>query len=230
MLAASLESQMDEKETILKKTVDVVFPVSGTDLAWDHSYSLFGALSRIQPLVHEGALEVGVFPINGLSQGNRLLKLTDRSVLRLRVPSRMIPDLMCFLGSSLELDGHKIRLGNPRIEPLKTTPRLFSPWVTLKDSLDHGTFLQRVGEELERLGVQGDYSLVGAKNGFSKDGGSGAKEPFVRRTRSIKGHSIVGFALLVEELSFEHSQLLGAEGLGGRRHFGGGLFLPAKGR
>lgn len=214
----------------MNTSVDVVFPVTGKALPWDHSYALFGALSRIQPLVHEGALGIGVFPVNGLSQGNRLLKLTERSALRLRVPSQMIPDLMCFLGSSLELDGHKIRLGNPKIEPLKSTPRQFSPWVSLKEAVDPGIFLKRVGEELKRLGVEGSYCFVAPKNASSKDGGSGGKESFIRRTRSIKGHSIVGFALLVEDLSLEHSHILACQGLGGRRHFGGGIFLPARGR
>jgi CRISPR-associated protein Cas6 len=214
----------------LNKTVDVVFPIKGEKLPWDHSYALFGALSRVQPLIHEGALEMGVFPINGLSRGNRLLELTDRSQLRLRVLTKMIPDLMCFLGTTLELDGHRVRLGNPKIEPIKCTPRLFSPWTTLKEATDPGIFLQRVGEEIERLGVQASYSFVEPKHAASKDGGKGARDSYIRRTRSIKGHAIVGFALIAEGLSLKDSQKLQSQGLGGRRHFGGGLFLPAKGR
>ena len=215
----------------MNKTVDVIFPVAGSTLPWDHSYALFGALSRVQPLIHEDQFEVGIFPINGKnSKKNRELELTDRSSLRMRVPSVLIPDLMCFLGTTLELDGHRIRLGNPKIEPLQFTPRLFSPWVTLKDATDHGTFLQRVAEEMHRLEVHGAFSLVAPKNDFAKDGGPGLPQPFIRRTRSIKGNAIIGFALLIEELAVEAAHRLMTSGLGGRRHFGGGLFLPAKGR
>lgn len=214
----------------MSKTIDMVFPVSGKSLPWDHSYALFGALSRVQPLIHEGELGLGVFPVNGLAGGGRTLKLTDKSVLRLRVPTHLMADLMCLLGSTLELDGHRIKLGNPQIEPIQATPRLFSPWVTLKDAEDPESFTERASAELDKLGVSATLGLVRPQNTDSKDGGKGTRDPFVRRTRTIKGRAIVGFALLAEGLSAEDSSKLQAVGLGGRRHFGGGLFRPVKGR
>ena len=215
----------------MKTFVDMVFPVKGKELAWDHSYSLFGSISRIQPLIHQEKNPVGVFPVNGLAQGNRTLKLTPKSSLRLRVPQKQIADFLCLMGSSLELDGRRIRLGNPRIEPIKATPRLFSPWVTLSECETIETFLTRVGEELERLQIEASYSPVAPLHQESKDQGKGSRQPnFIRRTRQVKGQNIVGFALLVESLTAEDSMKLACLGLGGRRHFGGGLFLPARNR
>lgn len=210
-----------------EKTFDVTFPVEGKFLPWDHSYALFAALSRIQPLVHEDGWDLGVFPINGRRcSRNRTLRLTRQSQLRLRVSARFLPSLMSFPGAVLELDGHQIRLGNPQVRPLLISPRLFSPWVTIKGATESGCFLERVGEELEGRGVVGTYGLVPPRRRASRDGGRGARGPFVRRTRAIKGHDIVGFGLLVEELSGVDSLLLMTQGVGGRRHFGGGLFLP----
>lgn len=214
----------------MSKTVDMVFPVNGKALPWDHSYALFGALSRVQPLVHEGRLGMGIFPINGLGTGNRMIALTEHSKLRLRVPAVMLADLMCFMGTTLEMDGYRVRLGNPQMEPIKATPRLFSPWVTLKGAEDPETFMERATEETERLGIAASFGLVTPKNRDSKDGGKGSRVDYVRRTRSVKGHSIVGFAVLAQEMTAEDSTKLQALGLGGRRHFGGGLFRPAKGR
>ena len=208
----------------------MVFPVTGTTLPWDHSYALFGAISRIQPLIHGEENRVGVFPINGLSNGNRTLKLTKRSGLRLRVPPKQIADFLCLMGSSIELDGHRIRLGNPRMEPIKATSRLFSPWVTLSECESLDSFLPRVEAELERLQIRARFGPVAPVLGKSKDQGKGSRESYIRRTREVKGHSIVGFALLVEELSADESVRLASLGLGGRRHFGGGLFLPARNR
>lgn len=214
----------------MQNIVDVLFPVKGRVLPWDHSYALFGALSRVQPLIHQDHFEVGVFPINGRSLKNRRLELTNRSQLRLRVPSILIPELMCFIGTTLDMDGHQATLGNPKIEPIKCTSRLFSPWVTLKDAVDHDTFRERVLEEMERNEINGVCSLVAPKDNYAKEHGKGSRVPYIRRTRSIKGNAIVGFALLVEELAVDAAQRLMTSGLGGRRHFGGGLFLPAKGR
>lgn len=214
----------------MNTTVDIVFPVKGEKLEWDHSYALFGALCRIQPLLHSEGYPVGVFPINGLAAGKRTLQLTAKSALRLRVPVEMVGDAMAFLGSQLELDGHRVRLGNPEVQPIKSAPRLFSPWVTVRDGLDEETFLQRIGAELESLNIESAFGLARPLHNDSKDGGKGSGSSYIRRTRAIKGQSIVGFAVVVENLSHEDSFRLAATGLGGRRHFGGGLFMPARNR
>jgi CRISPR-associated protein Cas6 len=49
----------------------------------------------------------------------------------------------------------------------------------------------------------------------------------IRRTLGIHGKQIVGFAVRVDGLSSEDSLTLQARGLGGRRRFGCGAFVPA---
>jgi CRISPR-associated protein Cas6 len=51
------------------------------------------------------------------------------------------------------------------------------------------------------------------------------KDPFVRRTLNIKGVNVVGYAATVSGLSPTDSLRLQNEGMGGRRHFGCGLFV-----
>lgn len=212
------------------QTIDLLFPVRGSSLAWDHSYDLYGALCRRQSLLHENPYPYGIFPINGLATGNRRLELTEKSVLRMRMPSDRIGDILPLVGASLELNGDKIVLDSPRLEPVPHSARLFSPWVTYDGASDEETFTRWVEGELQKLEISGTPVMGRAINPNSKDGGKGSRDAHLRRTRTIKGRQIVGYALLIEGLSAQDSSKLCAHGLGGRRHFGGGLFLPARGR
>ena len=210
--------------------VDLHLPVSGHTLSWDHSYALFGALSRLQPLFHQPDHPVGIFPINGTAAGNRTLTLTERSTLRLRLPAERIGDALPLVNVTLELDDNTVALGNPTIHPVAPATRLFSPWVTYSDKLDSAAFLQQAQDEMRARNLSGQVSLTSPGKASSKDGGQGLQGPAVRRTRQIKGHSVVGYALLVTHLSAADSLQLCLHGLGGRRHFGGGLFLPERTR
>ncbi len=210
--------------------VDLLFPVKGDVLPWDHSYDLFGALCRRQPILHQNPYPYGIFPINGLAQGNRIMKMTEKSVLRLRVPSEKVGDILPLVGADLELNGYKICLGGPRLEPVQHAARLYSPWVTYDGAPDQETFTLWLEQELSKHQVDASASLVQPLHTTSKDGGKGSRDAYLRRTRTVKGRQVVGYAVLVEGLSGESSAHLCSHGLGGRRHFGGGLFLPARNR
>ena len=210
--------------------LDLVFPVQGTTLPWDHSYALYGSLCRHQPALHGGDHPVGIFPINGLAQGGRTLKLSDKSALRLRLPSDRVGDVLPLVGAELELDGHKVRLDSPKLEPVCLVARLFSAWVTYAGAPDEATFRERLQDELIRLEIEAQPSLVKPLQAASKDGQKGSRDVYLRRTRQVKGRSVIGYALLVEGLSANDAAKVCREGLGGRRHFGGGLFLPARNR
>lgn len=211
-------------------TLDLIFPVRGKTLAWDHSYALYGALCRRQPLLHDPDHPIGIFPINGLAQGQRTLNLTEKSALRLRLPADRVGDVMPLFGAELDLDGHKIRLDSPRLEPVTQAARLFSAWVTYAGATDEAAFLSCLRDDLSRREIDANAQLVQPLHAQSKDGGKGSRDHRLRRTRSVKGKNIVGYALLVEGLSSDDSARICAQGLGGRRHFGGGLFLPARNR
>ena len=52
---------------------------------------------------------------------------------------------------------------------------------------------------------------------------------FCRKTIKVKRYTVVGFTTEVSGLSDEDSLKLQEWGLGGKRHFGCGYFLPCKG-
>jgi CRISPR-associated protein Cas6 len=54
------------------------------------------------------------------------------------------------------------------------------------------------------------------------------KSPLVRRTLEIAGRTVVGYAVEVSGLTAEESIILQENGIGGRRRFGCGIFIPAR--
>jgi CRISPR-associated protein Cas6 len=78
-----LESQMP--------VIDLSFVLVGTTIPLDHGYALFSALCRIVPELH-GDTKVGVHPIRDRQTAPGVLSLTDRSRLKIRVPSENAAD------------------------------------------------------------------------------------------------------------------------------------------
>jgi CRISPR-associated protein Cas6 len=199
-------------------TIDLAFELVGTTLPLDHGYSLFAALNRAEPSLH-GDLRVGVHPIRGRQVAPGVLALTEYSRLRIRLPSERIAPYLIVAGSNLDLDGHRLRVGIPRVEALSPAPSLASRLVTFRNALDAGSFLDHVKGELSTLGIEADLGLVPSVV-LGREG-----QP-LRRVLRIKGRRVVGYALRVSGLSAEASLRLQQAGLGGRRRMGCGVFAP----
>jgi CRISPR-associated protein Cas6 len=90
------------------------------------------------------------------------------------------------------------------------------------------SFLQAVQRQLDSMDIKGRPFLVEQADvaEVNRDAKSGTRSPVLRRTIRIRDKEIVGFALRVEELTAEESILLQEKGIGGRRRFGCGIFIP----
>lgn len=216
--------------------VDVAFPVLGKQIPADHGYALYGAVSRVIPLIHvpeepEGQCvghtqlwpEVGIQTINAHPCGGCMLEIRPNSKLRFRIPSDRIDTLLPLAGMELEIDGAKFRLGAPKIEPLVPAVRLRSRIVIIKGFVDAAPFLAAVTRQLHALGIAGRPGIPYRKDAPPP---GGSKSPFVRRTVRIRDKVVVGYAVEVDELTAEESIRLQEVGVGGRRRFGCGLFVP----
>ena len=190
--------------------VDVAFPLKGKSLQLDHGYGLFGAVSRALPVVHQEE-DWGLFPVHGKRLGPGVLALLPSSMLTLRIPAARIGDVLGLSGQSLDVDGHRIATGIPRVFPLQSRPALQSRFVTIKkfhDSPDE--FAAAVRRQLSQVGVSENASI--------------AIGP--RRVLKVASHTIVGFPVALDMLTPDESLSIQAGGIGGRRHMGAGLFLP----
>jgi CRISPR-associated protein Cas6 len=221
-------------------SLDLLFPVRGGVIPADHTYTLYGAISRIAPKFHDKNAGLRFLPLNGIPAGPRQLQLTDRTRLRVRVPGDSVRLALPLAGKSLDLNGSSIRLGVPSIATLNPAPALHARIVSFKMSWQspHETtknverpnlsnlpttlqaatmpdkYLDAVRRRLAALGIDGEPTLplilTGARAG----------QP-CRRVLRIKGRAIVGYSLIVSGLSAEHSLRLQELGLGGRSPWGG---------
>lgn len=207
--------------------VDVSFRVTGSEIPADHGYHLLSAIARVVPKLH-GDDEVGVHPIGGRLIGNRRLALTDRSRVTIRLDSERIGQILPLAGQPLEIDGCRIRVGVPQTRALVPAARLYSRLVVIKGFLEPEPFLEAVRRQLESLEIRGEPSLVAQPEiaAANRNRATGTRSLYLRRTIRIRDKEVVGFAVRVQHLTAEESVRLQEHGLGGRRRFGCGIFIP----
>ncbi len=198
--------------------IDLSFVLVGTTIPLDHGYALFSALCRVVPALH-GDVAVGVHPIGGRQTAPGVLSLTERSRLKIRLPSEGIAPFIAVAGQSLELDGHHVRIGIPQVEALVPAPNLASRLVTFRNALTPSALEEDVRRELAHLEIAGTPHLVPSVRP------SWQGQP-IRRVLRVKDKKVVGYSLRVNGLSGEESLRLQEIGLGGRRRMGCGCFVP----
>ena len=198
--------------------IDLAFVLVGQTIPLDHGYGLFSALCKIVPHLH-GDKRIGVHPIRGRQSGPGVLTLIEASRLRLRLPSEEVAAYLALAGSSLDLDGHRLRVGIPSVESLIPSASLAARLVTFRHALAPAAFEAGVRRGLDKLGIAGELGFVPT-----------TRAPYIgqpkRRVVRVRDQRVVGFALRVTNLTAGESLKLQEEGLGGRRRMGCGLFVP----
>lgn len=208
-------------------TIEVHFPVLGSEIPTDHGYALYSALSHFTKELHGEGRQIQVGPIHGEYSGNGRLRLVaKRSRLRLRLPAEEIPIVLPLAGKRLDLDGYPIRLGVPQVLSLIPAPSLVARMVTIKTKDRQTTpeaFLDAARRKLAELGIQGEAAIPLCRSGPH------AGKP-KRHVLRIKGKRVIGYSLQVTGLTAEESIRLQEHGLGGRRRMGCGFFVPLRPR
>jgi len=211
-------------------SIDLSFKLIGGPIPVDHGYHIYSAISRVLPTIH-GDDQIGVHPIFGRLLGGRMLALTESSNLTLRLPVDRVPDVLPLAGKTLDLGDGLLTVGIPNSRALIPAAALESRLVIIKGFMEPEPFLEAVQRQLKTLEIRGESSLISTGDAVeanqSRNGGT--QSQCVRRTLRIRNKEIVGFALRVEALTAEESILLQEKGIGGRRRFGCGIFVPARG-
>ena len=191
--------------------VDLAFRLTGSTIPVDHGYALYAAISRVLPDLH-AENEIGIHPIRGRYVGGANLHLTSTSRLVVRLPDDRLRAVLKLAGKSLEVDGHRLRVGVPETRALRSTASLYSRLVTIKGFMEVNAFFAATKRQLESLGVSAEIA-VGE-----------------RRTLRVKDKRVVGFEVFASQLDAEATLHLQEGGLGGRRHMGCGVFVPVSRR
>jgi hypothetical protein len=224
--------------------IELQFPMIGAEIAADHGYAIYGALSRLVPKLHSKDLRVRIGPIRGTYVGDGKLHLEPRvSKLRIRLQPDELSRVLPLAGKSLDLDGHAVRLGVPQVCALLPSPMLFARTVIIKASSpkmdpgvrtsrdpqktkryqEPGEFLAAVRRDLDRLGIGAEADLPVHQSGPY------VGKPF-RRVLRVQGMKIVGFSVIIQGLTAEESVTLQEQGVGGRSKMGCGFFVPFRGK
>lgn len=193
--------------------VDVVYPLQGEYIPIDHGYLLLGAISRIVPALH-GENKWSVFPIQGRSIAPGILSLTPISCIRIRLPSEEVAQMLGMAGKELEIDGYRIRLGEPSIHPIAPGTTLVSSIVTIKGFFDNQTQF----ESAFRRRIMELPGLTQSVDSISIEVGR-------RRVLKAGKHTVVGFSVVLSQLEMDAATVILQFGVGGRRHMGAGCFL-----
>ena len=202
-------------------TLELVFSIYGQSLPVDHSYPLYGALSGIAPAFHDAEAKLRFAPITGAADQQGRLGLNDRSQLRVRLPDASIKLALPLAGKRLIIGDASVRVGIPAVRTLISASNLIARLVTFKHAVTPEQFLDTARSKLKELQVEGEPQLP-----IHLDG-ERAGEP-KRRVIRIQDKTIVGYSLIVSELSAEYSLRLQEDGLGGRTQMGCGFFTPMR--
>ena len=194
--------------------IDARWPITRPGrLPLHHQYPLLAALSRVVPKLHRSGA-FGVHPIRGVPIGPGQIEITRESAVTVRTEVDQVPALLSLSGKKLDLAGYPIQLGVPQIVALAPCDSLSSHLVTIKGYMEAECFSAALRRQLDNLGIADSIHL----------------EVGPRRVLRVKQQTIVGFHVHLRGLTVSDSLLIQAIGLGGRRHLGCGLFVPARSR
>ena len=211
--------------------IDIRFSIQGDVIDIDHAYDIYSAICRQVPWVH-GNPVVGIHNINGYFLGNRKLQIIDKSHLVFRIPHDVTHEILPLAGKILHLGSASLQIGIPHPNALTPATELYSRLVVIKGMMDPDKFLTSVQQQLEDKGITAAVNLIKqeekARANLELGSHRGTTSPFLRRTVRIRDRTLVGFAVNISGLKAQDSLRLQEEGLGGRRHFGCGLFIPTR--
>jgi len=188
-------------------TIDLAFRLMGTAISVDHGYALYAAINRVVPELHD-AKGIGVHPVRGRFDGNGCLLLSPASRLIVRTQDDRIREFLKLAGKTIEVDGHRFRVGVPEVRALRPAAALYARLVTIKGFMESEQFLDAARRQLETMGGRANLELG------------------ERRTFRVKDKQVVGFEILATELDAEDSIKIQEVGIGGRRRMGCGVFVP----
>ncbi len=216
------DKQEDKGYQIPDVVVDLSFAIHCKMLPLDHAYALSQALHGALPWLADEE-DAGIHLIHGAESGNgwyrpqdtagALLHLSRRARMMLRVPKHRIDAARALEGRVLDIDGHRLEIGEGTVKLLSAMSTLFARHVVMVDPrMSEAAFLEHVVTDMRSLGIRVNKILCGKAHDLNIPEG-----PI--HTQSV----------MIADLEPESAVLLQQKGIGPGRKMGCGLFLPHKG-
>ena len=191
------------------------YPLVGKLLPADHGYRLYGAMSRIVPIIHE---QTGwrMATIGGTPNGQREVILTPNSRLRIRTSWEQIPLFLQLVQKLLKVEQHSLVLEPPEIHPICPAQTLKARLVVIKGFQEPESFIGAVKYHLQKLGINDSNAYIPVNALGEPD----------RKALKVHQHRVVGFSVVVPALNALDSIALQIHGCGGKSKMGCGFFSP----
>lgn len=200
---------------------DLVFGLRARTLPLDHAHALSAAVQAALPWLAREA-DAGIHLIHVAESGNgwmrpenpenELLHLSRRTKMTLRLPRHRLEDARALCGTTLDIAGHPLTVGDATERRFGVHAVLFARHVLAEDGEDEMGFLERMAGEVQALDVTVRKMMAGK----------------IHRMQFPHGE-VLTRSLMLADLEVEESVRLQQHGVGGGRLFGCGLFLPHKG-
>lgn len=184
----------------------------GATIPADHGYPLYSAISRLLPALHDADADFAICPICGLQTGDRRMAITPNSRLTFRLEAARIADVLPLAGRSLGFGSTFLQIGVPTVDVLIPAPTLRARLVVIKGYMEAEPFAEAVRAQLRRLEISDAVKIELGK----------------RRTMLIRSANVVGYEVVLRNLTPEESICVQGVGLGGRRKMGCGIFCPRR--
>ena len=204
----------------MNNIVNLWFPVRGEYLYADQNHRLLASLSKQCPAIHE-INNLSINTIAGIPDKQGKIALTRSSKLLIRLPVEAIAQVYSLAGQTLVIGSYAIKLGNLELQTLQPVDKLQARLVTIKGYTEPQSFLEAAQRQLEALEIDGRIGIPANDQGEPK-----RLTLKINKAEQKRSYTIIGFGVVVDNLSSEDSIKLQAYGLGGKRRMGCGVFYP----
>lgn len=186
--------------------VDVLYAIDGTVLPKDHRFELMSEIMRCLPWL-KAETGAGIHPIRAARGEDGRLLLPRRAKLVVRMLESQVAAATALTGQELIVLGWTLKVGASVVRRLVPHGTLYAYFVAAGTD-DEQVFLAKIGARLGELKIP--CKLV-----------CGKRHAFPAGPRQV-----VGYSLMLHDLTREHSILLQQVGLGDDRGLGCGILVP----
>ena len=210
----------EEKKPIADSSdmTDLSFSVDCKELPYDHAYELSSEILNLVPEIRNdkrNAIQTLHGPMSGngwVRPDSENIPLSKRAKLIIRINKNQLNDIKNNIeGKEISLFGNTLKIGRSKVKNFLVVKDLFCRFVMSDHKTSEDDFLNIIQNELRGLNINIRKALCGRSMVIS----FGEKTLYTR-------------SLMIADLSKEDSLKLQEEGVGDKKLYGCGIFLPHK--
>ena len=211
------ESQENKPASNTSDMIELSFSVDCKELPYDHAFELSSEILNLIPEIKNdkrNAIQTLHGPMSGngwVRPDGQNIPLSKRAKLIMRINKSQIDDIKTIEGREIKLFGNKLKIGKSKVKSFVIVKDLFCRFIVSDPNIDEDKFLELIQNELKQYNI----NLRKALCGQSKMIRFGSETFYTR-------------SLMIADLSKKESLRLQEEGVGEKRLYGCGIFLPHK--